>query len=276
MKPKMKTRTPVEKDWDAFAVLAASEGWRVPALERKMFNSCWRQSARVIVDGGVFCGMVTAVAHERSGWIGNLIVPADRRGCGYGSRLFAEAVAALQRQDLASLWLTASAMGQPLYEKAGFEVVDRIERWVLPPRTEAKLPAVSGDADNGLMARFDRKAWGEDRCNLLAALSSDSRLVSGRNTVALLQKDPDLQVVGPWYSTGEDPVAQRQLLLQIVALVDPLIETIIDLYGSSGLQKLLSECGFEQAGENALMVLGDRDGIDQNMMVALASLGSIG
>jgi N-acetylglutamate synthase-like GNAT family acetyltransferase len=100
-------RVACEPDWENFLVLASAEGWRVPRLESRLFQGPWLPFARVLEEGETFCGMVTAVAHQHSGWIGNLIVSKELRGKGYGSQLFLAALSALEEVQLETVWLTA-------------------------------------------------------------------------------------------------------------------------------------------------------------------------
>ena len=86
-------RVPQAPDWQLFHRLAAAEGWKVPQIERQLFLGPWSRFAQVLVNDAEFCALITAVAHGRSGWIGNLIVPPQLRGHGYASRLFKAALA---------------------------------------------------------------------------------------------------------------------------------------------------------------------------------------
>ena len=56
-------KPPQRKDWQCFYEQTAIEGWRVPQLERQLFQGPWKDAARVLETDGVFCGMVTAVPH---------------------------------------------------------------------------------------------------------------------------------------------------------------------------------------------------------------------
>ena len=116
--------SPTAADWQVFLALARDAGWRVPKNELALYRGPLAGSAFVLRAGEEVRGFVTAVAHEKSGWIGNLIVPADCRGRGYGALLFEHAVAVRERQGVDQIWLTASPAGRPLYDRMGFAVVD--------------------------------------------------------------------------------------------------------------------------------------------------------
>ena len=271
-----KIRFAEKPDWDNFQLLSELEGWRVPEVERQLFKDSWAPFARVMEHGKTFCGLVTSVAYPRSGWIGNLIVPGELRGQGYGRQLFDAALSALQAQMLESVWLTASDMGRPIYEKAGFVLVDVVERWI----SGMRVPC--GPADDPVsdalqqLRAADLAAWGEDRSILLDALCLRGHVFACDDSVALLQHEPGLQIVGPWYSPSGCPRANRLLLQKILTASDPHVEIVVDVLASSPVRQLLAAAGFACAGKNLLMVLGEAGHVRRDMMVSLASLGSIG
>ncbi len=265
-----------DSDWPFFDGLVVEEGWRVPQYERRQFLGAWSRHARVLEVDAVFCGMVTAVPHERSGWIGNLIVPPRLRGRGHGRRLFQAASDSLAAQGLASQWLTASRQGRQLYEKYGFMNIDTIERWVSPARHADKGRGMSvADAESRLRS-CDRSAWGERRSSLLDSLVAHGRVFACDDAVALLQKASDMQVIGPWYAPNGCPRANRRLLQEVLASADDTVEVVTDVLRSSPLRSLLAAAGFDLCGESDLMMKGDPDAVETGMMVSLASLGSVG
>lgn len=269
-------RQPKPADWEIFYGLAAEEGWRVPQVERQLFMGPWSDCAKVLEVDGNFAGLVTAVAHEHSGWIGNLIIPPRLRGRGYGGKLFLAARDDLADRGISKVWLTASALGQTLYEKSGFATVDRIERWVLVRRAAFPSGLGSKNSVEKTLWDADRMAWGEDRTNLLKQLSRQDQLFTCDDSVALLQKGADVQIIGPWYSQSACPRANRQLLQELLAAADPNIEIVADLLASSPLRQLLAAAGFARSGETALMMHGKGHTTNLERMVSLASLGSFG
>jgi len=269
-------RTAETTEWEQFLALATAENWRVPQLENNLFQGPWRRYAQAWSEGNLFRGLVTAVPHQASGWIGNLIVPAELRGQGYGKKLFETALEYLFAKGMTSVWLTASKLGQPIYEKAGFVAVDEIERWVLTPGLSQPHTVTTSDENIQLLRAADRAAWGEERTGLLDALLTRGPVVACDDTVALLQQEPGLQMIGPWYSPPQCPRANRKILQDILALAEPNLELIVDVLKSSPVRQLLAAAGFQCTGYNALMVKGSASGVRLDEMVALASLGSIG
>lgn len=265
-------RTATPGDWDIFAGSAAAEGWRISPAERQLFRGPWAGHALALeVDGG-WCGFVTAVPHQRSGWIGNLIVPPEARGQGYGRRLFAAAVARLERKQLNSLWLTASEQGRPLYEQYGFAKIDEIERWI--------GVGVGGDEDglrnNEGLWLADGRAWGEKRRELLMAVAGHGRAFTAGEAVIFLQQVGEMHILGPWYRGESDTRVHRDLLQQALAAADPGRELVVDTLLSSPVRPLLAEIGFTPIGRATLMVRGGPGAARLERMAALASLGSVG
>ncbi len=77
-------------------MLAEREGWRIPRQEVALYQGPMADSAFALRVGDEPRGFVTVMRHEKSGWIGNLLVDPECRGRGYGSLLFEHAVDALR------------------------------------------------------------------------------------------------------------------------------------------------------------------------------------
>ena len=163
-----KIRIAQKPDWDSFFKLAAGEGWRVPEVERQLFAGQWFDCARVLEEGDSFCGLVTSVAHEHSGWIGNLIVEPEHRSRGIGRRLMEHGIDHLHRAGAATIRLEGDPPGIPLYRSLGF--VDEFEscRFALPPSDDRRATAdlkneTMTAEDFGEVAALDRRIVGPDR-----------------------------------------------------------------------------------------------------------------
>lgn len=267
---------PDAADWETFLSWAAAEGWRVPSRELELYAGSAGGEAFVLKADTRPLGFVTVVAHQRSGWIGNLLVPPDARGRGHGAWLFDHAAASLEKRGVESLWLTASAQGQPLYGRRGFRSVDRVVRWVLG--RSGQSPAGTGGGVEALHAA-DRQVWGESRQELLESVTREGRIFAHGETVLLLQAGAELQILGPWYSRKFCPRENRRVLTAALEAAGTG-ELVVDALASAPVAALLSAAGFERRGECALMLRG-ASSLRQpagNLagLVALASLGSMG
>lgn len=270
----MKIELAGSADWELFLALAQLEGWRVPAAEVELFRGALAQCAYVLRVEGRFCGLVTAVAYPKSGWIGNLLVPASERGLGYGARLFDHAVEVLRRQGVTTLWLTASAQGAPLYQRRGFVAVDQVQRWVLRTAGSAlERPGPSEPLTSLLLE--DAAVWGESRGRLLAPLAQGAAIFRFGQTLAMLQTGARRQVLGPWTSSGHCPRENRQLLMAVLAAANQEAELVSDVLVSSPAGGLLAAAGFKPQGRCQLMARGPVSARLQSL-TALASLGSLG
>jgi len=130
-------------DWNILLRLAAAEGWRVTDRESKLFRGAFADSGFALRAPDGACGFITAVSHEANGWIGNLVVAGNNRGRGYGGALLDHTINSLRGRGARCIWLTASKLGRPLYERRGFSVVDGVDRWA---REGEEVGAPSGVA----------------------------------------------------------------------------------------------------------------------------------
>ncbi|WP_298037933.1 GNAT family N-acetyltransferase [uncultured Desulfuromonas sp.] len=268
----MQFRNLSEEDWQLFLRWATQEGWRVSFQEQRLFQNQWRPYFFALHTGGKLCGFVSAVAYKESGWIGNLLVPEEYRGLGYGSALFDYALSFLRKAQPKRIWLTASVTGQPIYQRRGFEVLDRIDRWVATGRGVALSAA---DLAVGELVDRDMYCWGESRSPLINALSDDGEICRCGKTLGLLQPGVSCWQLGPWLSEDKDVRDSRQLLQQAVDKTAAGKELLIDVLASAEIELVLRTCGFEKQGSNQLMVLSGET-VVLNGVMALASLGSIG
>jgi GNAT superfamily N-acetyltransferase len=268
-------RHPKQADWKRFSSLACAENWSVQHTELQLFKGSWAPCAHVLDDDG-FCGLVTAVAYEKSAWIGNLIVPHDLRGKGYGRHLFKSVLAGLVEKGMASVWLTASEQGRKIYEREGFVRVDGVERWVLPSPVGDPDFSVAAESTCEELLTADRLVWGEDRNSLLSAICKGGKVFTIDGAIALLQSGPDFQVVGPWYSHDSNTCSNKDLLQSLIASSNPSVKMVIDCLSSSPIPILCESVGFKCTGKSPLMAYGDFGSIDMESMMSLASLGSVG
>jgi len=269
--------TPSAGEWEIFRQWAEREGWRVPARELTLYRHELVDSAFVLRGAaGEPLGFVTICRHQRSGWIGNLIVAPERRGSGHGRQLFRHAVECLATRGVNALWLTASSSGQPLYESSGFREAGRIERWRLVGDSMSKGGSGSGrGGELYQLAQADAAAWGHSRSALLSLLAKGGKIFTSGSTVAMLQAGDKLQVLGPWLSADLCPRANRTVLNQVLDAWDGVGEIAVDAIGGNPVRLLLHAAGFRQSGETVLMTRGTGK-VRLGEIVALASLGSMG
>ncbi len=261
-------------DWDIFLAIALQEGWRVPEQELDLFRGPLASGAFALRENVEALGFVTVVAYEKHGWIGNLIVHPACRGLGYGNGLFDHAVAELTNRGMETIWLTASAMGKPLYEKKGFRKVDEVVRRERTPERSAPLCGEPGRKETLLAA--DARVWGERRTKLIEPLIEEGQVLAAGDAIALLQRKSNPQILGPWYSPNLCPRENRRILASILCAAREGCGLITDVLASSPVNTLLAAVGFSEGSRCDLMVRGPVQGVDLSSLVSLASLGSMG
>lgn len=271
---------PGEAEWRQFLDVAVAEGWRVPASELALLEGPLADGALCLRRQGGFAGLVSFVHHGASAWIGNLIVPAALRGRGYGRLLLEGAMRRLEEQGARSVWLTASEDGFPLYQRCGFNTIGAVERWVRSaggcrPVDEADGPPEQDTVAVRALRRADGHTWSGPRALLEHLLPQGRGLRCGTGS-ALLQREPGLQILGPWYQQQGDKDEQRRMLAMAVAAARNGEELVADVLSGTVVPELFEEAGFVRRGSTRLMVRGNTTGIDLSQVVSFASLGSMG
>jgi len=264
--------TAEDRDWLIFRKMAKQEGWRVPQNELSLHRQggCSRAWALRHNDD-TSIGLITGFRHQHSAWIGNLIIAPSERGRGYGAALFDHAAGELRAAGVTTLWLTASAAGVPLYAARGFHSVGQIERWVRQEGGKGKAGTPVAGSNSAVV---DAAIWGDDRHPLLRHLEKTGSWQQQGESLALLYRGDDLQIIGPWHSAG-DRQDDAVLLDRLVAIADPQLELVIDLVADSARQSLLAAAGFTPGGGTELMVAGPIQ-VQWSRLLALATLGSCG
>lgn len=261
-----------------FLKLATAENWVAEPWEFEFLLGAFSRGCFAARgDNGEAAGFVTSLRHERSGWIGNLIVAAEFRGRGIGERLFTKALETLWSDGVETVWLTASKAGQPLYEKYGFSSIDAIIRWV---GTGRRRHAVSGYVDKESCPRssvssIDCQAWGDRRDRLLAETAGRGGLLLDESGFIVIQPSGNARQFGP-FSALDAGVAERMLndAAKTVALGT---KVLVDAPASNrSALRLFNRKNMRIAGSNELMYAGRKPDYRPELIYGLATMGSSG
>jgi ribosomal protein S18 acetylase RimI-like enzyme len=257
---------------DSFMELAQDEGWVCDLWEFEFLFRTFPRGCLVARDGERTAGFVTAIRYGTSGWIGNLIVRPDYRGRGIGSLLMGKALAALDEAGTATVWLTASRSGKPLYEKLGFTAIDVINRWV-----STGLGCSEPDqsrANRAAILDLDHAGWGDRREAIIDAVISRGRLFAVDDAFLVCQPCCDGTQIGPW---GGNAGSAPQLLARARAAAGDGARIYLDVPARNTTQSaLLQGSGFAIKGSNLLMYRGALPAYVPERIFALASMGSMG
>ncbi len=153
--------------------LCRASGWNQVAEDWRVFLEEPGSGAVVLPGADKLLGTAAWLRYDRLAWIAMMLVdPAERRG-GLGSRLLANALSVVD--DAPAIGLDASAEGEPLYRRSGFEPDSRLVR-VSATIEATRVPRPAGRArpmagsDLLVILETDRALFGADRGALLARL----------------------------------------------------------------------------------------------------------
>lgn len=264
-------------DIPQFLELAAAENWLAEPWEFEFLLSEFSRGCFAArADSGEPAGFVTALRHERSGWIGNLVVAEHFRGAGIGKALFRKALEALQQAGAETVWLTASKSGRALYEKNGFSSIDTVIRWVGRGRQRHDAPAGSTEqAASGPLHGLDARAWGDRRAALLDATSCRGRLVQNESGFIVQQTCGDAVQFGPF--TAVDVGSAERLFEEASRTVALGAKIVLDAPVSNrAALGLFNRRKMRIAGSNLLMYAGKKPEYRAELIYGLATMGSCG
>lgn len=156
----------------------------VRAAEWNQREADWLRAIDLEPDGcflavwdGQPVGTATAAVFGDAAWIALVLVDAAHRKRGIGTALMEHTLAYLDGRGVRSICLTATPLGQPIYERLGFVGEYRLTRYEGIPvaaepvaEVEAVLPA-----DLAALSELERAATGLDRPRLLARLYAESK-----------------------------------------------------------------------------------------------------
>jgi GNAT superfamily N-acetyltransferase len=247
-------------DLDACLELAADRGWR-PERRKWALLFDFGEVYGIRDPAGGLAGTVALTRYGPDLAIVSMMLVASRLdGRGLGRRLMTHALA--QAGD-ATVFLYATPLGRPLYEKLGFRIVDTttrsIGRFTGAPsggtrRAEAR--------DRAAIAALDAAALGADRSDLLAGylrLAEQLRVLERDGAVcgfAAAAPNPDVTVVGPL--VAPDLEAARALIADVASAIDGPIR--LDLHDRhDGLREWAEARGVPPRLDTWLMVHGARE-----------------
>jgi GNAT superfamily N-acetyltransferase len=258
--------------------LAAAEGWVAEPWEFEFLLSEFAQGCFVARNTNCeTVGFVTSLRHERSGWIGNLIVCPEYRGKGIGGLLFNKALETVRDSGADTVWLTASKSGMPLYQKAGFTRIDTILRWSGCSRQQhtGHETEVACDSPDPLLIESDGLAWGDRRSALVAATVNRGKLLQQKSGFVVVQPCGTARQFGPFSAPG---YSAAEALFKTALNTIPFGTGIcLDAPSSNRMALLLfNRNRMRITGSNELMYAGARPAYQPEYIYGLATMGSCG
>jgi ribosomal protein S18 acetylase RimI-like enzyme len=265
-------------DIAAFQKMASAENWLAEPWEFEFLLAVFPEGCFCMRDSaGKGIAFVTSLRHEKSGWIGNLIVAEEFRGKGLGEALFRKALEALHAAGVGTFWLTASKMGRSLYERYGFSSIDTIARWVGTGRQRHASYGQNGENISTAQSviSIDSYSWGDRREPLLAATMDRGQLVSEESGFIVVQLCGEALQLGPFSALDS---GTAEVLFETALRTIPLGKKLFldtPVSNSSAL-RMFNRKGMRIAGRNELMYAGVKPDYRPEMLYGLATMGSCG
>jgi hypothetical protein len=178
------------------------------------------------------------------------------------------------KDKVATIKLDATALGQPVYEKLGFEVESKVERWT--GNSSGRATQSEAVIDRAALLDLDRLAFNADRSQLIERLIADAcvppvliRAVDGAlSGYALARSGTRKTYVGP--VVANDSEVTETLLDRMLSQL-PGHEVYVDINREClDDTRMLSDRGFVKERDLVRMVKGGPTRKTSPMVVAIA------
>ena len=161
-----------ESDIPAAMQLKEAAGWNQTEADWQRLLALEPNGCFAAVKDDCLVGTTTTTTYGNDlAWIGMVLVDPQQRRQGIASQLMNVAIDYL-KDKVATVKLDATALGQPVYERLGFQVESRLERW--SGISNAHNADASQALDYGDLLILDRAAFTADRSKLIEKLIDDA------------------------------------------------------------------------------------------------------
>lgn len=172
----MKLRTLVASDLPDLLALSAGAGWNQTAGDwLRLLELAPGCCFGIEADGHVVSSATLLSYGGELAWLGMVLTLKEHRGKGYATALLRRCLEEADRRGIGCEKLDATAEGEPIYRKLGFEAEAPVERWVRAPGGAPPPRELPGGWDEQL----DRAAFGADRAPLLRLLAAEKSARTG-------------------------------------------------------------------------------------------------
>ena len=250
-----------ESDIPAAMRLKEAAGWnqteddwrRLLMLEP---NGCFAATK----DGELVGTTTTTTYGSELAWIGMVLVDPQHRRQGIAAKLMRVGLDYLSNK-VATIKLDATALGQPVYERFGFQVESLIERWSGPSNARGTNQTEFDRGSLGELLILDQLAFNADRSKLIEAL------INTASAVPVLVRGADGALNG--YALGRSGT-RADYVGPVVAKDRGQVETLIDqlLSQSSGERIYIdfnTECGVSST------LLSDRGFVKERDLIRMTA-----
>ena len=155
--------------------LCRAAGWNQTEADWRRFLDSQPDGCFVAEYNGTPVGTTTTCVFGPVAWIAMVLVEESARGRGIGTALMHSALEFLDRRQVASVWLDATPLGRPVYERLGFVEQFRLARYegTLPPAPDVAGVEETSPRQWEELAALDESVTGTDRRRLLLRLFAE-------------------------------------------------------------------------------------------------------
>ncbi len=236
--------------------LTREEGWDYGERDIIRLLELEPGGSFVALEGGERVGIVTTLRHERSAWLGNLVVRPSHRGLGYGKRLAEHALAFLAGRGVGTVGIYAYEWLTDFYRALGFEGSEGIITF--SGRSEGGRGA-GGALDMEELIAFDEPRFGDGRGKLLRRLQEEYpdlckvQKEGGRVAGYIMGRRSETGAeIGPWVS--RQSCARGLLEAELAGLEGEVWVSVPEKNG--GALETVRSCGFRERFRTVLMYRG--------------------
>jgi GNAT superfamily N-acetyltransferase len=221
----MEIRSLQESELNIVWQFTQGEQWTVPRVELEDLLICFPESGWIgwsdqhELEPPHPIGTIFAIAYDRMGFIGNVIVEKDFRNRGLGTNLMQHAIQELRRHGLKIIMLDAVSKAVPLYERLGFRwgckslrIMGKISNNKSIDSSTLGFVRPISESDWNAIIILDRCHFQADRIKLLRQKWSryptySKVLVRKGNITGFIFAHPILTgiKVGPWITDPTEP-----------------------------------------------------------------------
>jgi GNAT superfamily N-acetyltransferase len=209
-----KLRALLAEDVPAASQLSAQAGWNQTEDDwRLLLELCPEGCLGIEMDGHLVATTTLLCYGRKLAWIGMVLTRSDYRRRGLAKRLLTHCLEQADRMGIETTKLDATAQGQPLYEKFGFQAEQEVQRWSRPGERAVPL-ATGGGAIADAWRASDALAFGADRSILLSRLAQRNPPISLSHSYLFSRAGRVTAYLGPCVSEKLDTA--RRLIEECV------------------------------------------------------------
>ena len=202
---------------------------------------------------GKVVGIGTAIIHGHTAWLAHIIVSPNYRNAGVGSAITKALIDLCQMHSCRTLLLIATALGEPVYKKFGFEVETKylfFDRGLSPTGEASPEIFAFQERHEDALFELDRAVSGEDRKKLLREHLNNALVFAENN----LLKGFYMPTLGDGLIIADSPAAGLALMNLRAASTKKFCVPILN----ENALNFLSQNGFLEYRQASRMILGEK------------------